>query len=69
MRPHPGEGHYYFEEGYAPLQLTERISTDMNDTVPMPTGDDSMYRQYRVTITPHQKSGRFRCESQDKDVP
>ena len=31
----------------------------MNDTVPMPTGDDSMYRQYRVTITPHQKSADF----------
>ena len=59
VRPHPGEGHYYFKEGYAPLQLTERISTDMNDTVPMPTGDDSMYRQYRVTITPHQKSADF----------
>ena len=29
------------------------------DTVPMPTGDDSMYRQYRVTITPHQKSADF----------
>ena len=59
VRPHPGEGHYYFDEDYAPLQLTERISTDMNDTVPMPTGDDNMYRQYRVTITPHQKSADF----------
>ena len=61
MRPHPGEGHYYFDETYvcALAGCTERISTDMNDTVPMPTGDDSMYRQYRVTITPHQKSADF----------
>ena len=41
------------------MQLTERISTDANDTVPMPTGTDNMYRQYRVTITPHQKSANF----------
>ena len=37
----------------------ELISTDVSDTVPMPTGDDNMYRQYRVTITPHQKSADF----------
>ena len=37
----------------------ELISTDISDTVPMPTGTDSMYRQYRVTITPHQKSADF----------
>ena len=29
------------------------------DTVPMPTSDDSMYRQYRVTVTPHQKSAKI----------
>ena len=29
------------------------------DTVPMPTSDDNMYRQYRVTVTPHQKSADF----------
>ena len=27
--------------------------------VPLPTGGDEMYRQYRVTITPHQKSADF----------
>ena len=59
VRPHPGEGHYNFDKAYTPLQGVERISTDANDTVPMPTGDDSMYRQYRVTITPHQKSADF----------
>ena len=30
----------------------------MTVTVPLPTSDD-MYRQYRVTITPHQKSADF----------
>ena len=59
IRPHPGEGHYYFNDMYTPLQGVELISTDANDTVPMPTGDNSMYRQYRVTITPHQKSADF----------
>ena len=24
--------------------------------VPMPTGDDNMYHQYRVTITPHRRA-------------
>ena len=59
VRPHPGEGMYYFATEYEPLQATELMSTDPLDTVPMPTGDDSMYRQYRVTITPHQKSADF----------
>ena len=31
-----------------------------NATVPMPNSTvDNMYRQYRVTITPHQKSANF----------
>ena len=59
VRPHPGEGHYYFNDMYTPLQGVELISTDANDTVPMPTGTNNMYRQYRVTITPHQKSANF----------
>ena len=28
-------------------------------TVPMPTAADEMYHEYRVTITPHQKSANF----------
>ena len=31
----------------------------LTDAVPLPTGTDGMYRQYRVTITPHQKSENF----------
>ena len=62
VRPDPGEGHYYFDNTYAPLQDTERISMNMTDTVPLPTsadGTNTMYRQYRVTITPDQKSSNF----------
>ena len=62
VRPDPGEGHYYFDENYPPLQDTERISMNMADTVPLPTSHDgrnTMYRQYRVTITPDQKSSNF----------
>ena len=32
-------------------------ATGGTDTVPDPTGTDAMYRQYRVTITPHAKKG------------
>ena len=70
VRPHPGEGMYYFDNMYAPLQGTERISTDMSDTVPMPTSADDtndMYSQYRVTITPHQKSADFDIKVKVKD--
>ena len=28
-----------------------------SDFVPVPTSPDALYRQYRVTITPHQKKG------------
>ena len=31
----------------------------LTDLSRLPTSDDSMYRQYRVTITPHQKSADF----------
>ena len=59
VRPHPGEGSYNFDNMYGALQGVELISKDISDTVPMPTGTDNMYRQYRVTITPHQKSADF----------
>ena len=55
LRPHPSEGGYYFDRDYGPLAGVELTSTDMNDTVPLPTGADGMYHQYRVTITPHRR--------------
>ena len=59
IKPHPSEGHYYFANDYGPLLGRERRSTQAADTVPMPTAADDMYRQYRVTITPFEKSGDF----------
>ena len=55
LRPHPSEGGYYFDRDYGPLAGVELTSTDVNDTVPLPTGVDGMYHQYRVTITPHRR--------------
>ena len=57
LRPHPSEGGYYFDRDYGPLAGVELMSTDVNDTVPLPTGADGMYHQYRVTITPHRRVG------------
>ena len=57
LRPHPSEGGYYFDRDYGPLAGVELTSTDVNDTVPLPTGADGMYHQYRVTITPYQGVG------------
>ena len=57
VRPHPSEGGYYFDRNYGPLVGVALTSTDVNDTVPLPTGADGMYHQYRVTITPHRRVG------------
>ena len=58
--PHPIEGMYTHStlpaDGLAGVAQGTGGTTD---TVPMPTSDDSMYRQYRVTVTPHQKSADF----------
>ena len=57
LRPHPTEGSYYFDRDYAPLASLELISNaGVNDSVPLPTGPDNMYHQYRVTITPHRRA-------------
>ena len=60
LRPHPIEGMYRHSEEadgtadvYGPLVGVPEGVDDM--TVPMPTGDDKMYHQYRVTITPHRR--------------
>ena len=57
LRPHPSEGMYEYADGVAPtLGLPALVGTP-DDYVPTTTGTDSMYRQYRVTITPHAKKG------------
>ena len=50
--PHPTEGAYFHNLAGFPV-----ISTVDADTVPVATSPDALYRQYRVTITPHQKKG------------
>ena len=58
-RPHPTEGMYEHtaaaEDGLAGVPA----GVNGSGSVPMPTGDDSMYHQYRATITPHMKSADF----------
>ena len=49
-RPHPSEGMYEHTLAGVPAG-----ADTMN--VPMPTGDDEMYHQYRVTITPYRRVG------------
>ena len=51
--PHPLEGMYEHKLAGVPAGVED------SGNVPMPTGDDNMYHQYRVTITPHQKSADF----------
>ena len=67
IRPHPVEGMYWHDASAAnglggvprPTYADADTAAAANDLVPLPTGDDNMYRQYRVTITPHQKSANF----------
>ena len=55
--PHPIEG-MYAHSGISTWLIGVPEGFD-DATVPMPNSVDDMYRQYRVTITPHQKSADF----------
>ena len=48
-RPHPSEGMYEHTLAGVPLGVTG------SGNIPAPTGDDEMYHQYRVTITPYRR--------------
>ena len=48
-RPHPIEGMYEHTLAGVPLGVTG------SGNIPAPTGDDEMYHQYRVTITPYRR--------------
>ena len=50
--PHPLEGMYDHD-----LDNVPGADDSGTDTVPTTTSDDNLYRQYRVTITPHSKKG------------
>ena len=56
LRPHPSEGMYEYADSVAPTLGLPALGGTPTDFVPSPTGDN-MYRQYRVTITPHAKKG------------
>ena len=67
IRPHPVEGMYWHDNtapsGLAGVARPDHAdlaaATAAGDLIPLPTSDDNLYRQYRVTITPHQKSANF----------
>ena len=52
-RPHPSEGMYEHTLAGVPLGVTG------SGNIPAPTGDDEMYHQYRVTITPDKRTADF----------
>ena len=58
IRPHPSEGMYAHDGGgiLAGLPGAVESPADGIDAVPLPTGMDNMYHQYRVTITPHRRA-------------
>ena len=57
LLPHPSEGMYEYADDVAPTLGLSPLGGTPADLVPTPTGTDEMYRQYRVTITPHAKKG------------
>ena len=51
VRPHPSEGMY----AHSAANALVGVPQGMAGNVPLTTGDDKMYHQYRVTITPHRR--------------
>ena len=60
LMPHPLEG-MYWHDNLGSLVNAPRpagsATLNANNLVPLSTSDDNLYRQYRVTITPHAKNG------------
>ena len=62
VMPHPLEGMYWHDNllSLANLPRPTHASVDdaatAGDLIPLPTGTDGMYYQYRVTITPHRRA-------------
>ena len=54
--PHPAEGMYVHANDGALAGVPQGIMGN----VPMPTGTDNRYHQYRVTITPHRRASEVR---------
>ena len=73
IRPHPIEG-MYAHNGQGPLAGVPGATQAPIDTVPLPSGPDNMYWQYRVTITPDKRTADFTLkvrvkEFHDGDAP
>ena len=69
LRPHPIEG-MYAHSGTGALQGV--LSGSDRVTVPLPSGADDMYHQYRVTVTPYQGVGMVKIsikEFHDNALP
>ena len=67
--PHPSEG-MYAHSGTGALAGVPAGADGV--TVPLPSGDDDMYHQYRVTITPHHGAGMVKIsikEFHDNALP
>ena len=57
IRPHPIEGMYsHSGEAADGLAGVPQGTGGLTDNVPMPSGTDDMYHQYKVTITPHRRA-------------
>ena len=58
IRPHPSEGMYEHDGTGILMGLPGAVESPAIgiDAVPLTTGPDSMYHQYRVTITPHRRA-------------
>ena len=57
--PHPIEGRYAFDAVTAARLAGTPLALAPVIPVPAPSGDDNMYHQYRVTITPHVRKAEF----------
>ena len=66
--PHPIEGMYTHSDAAEDgLGGVAQGTGGTDDTVPIATSPDQLYRQYRVTITPHQKSADFTIKIKVKE--
>ena len=68
VRPHPIEGMYQHNSD----GVLAGVPMGEMGFVPLPTGDDNMYYQYRVTITPHRRASMVKVsvkEFHDNDSP
>ena len=79
-RPHPVEGMYWHSAAAndgligvpRPTHDDAAAAATANDLIPLPTGTDNMYHQYRVTITPHRRVDMVKIsikEFHDNAVP